>query len=258
MPLQLYIDEQEIDLEPGTLISPTYQVNTINSLSNLQANFTRSFTVNPTANNNKILGFANQISSNTDIPYRELPARVVQNGIEIINNGSAYITSYQGKYRISVRSGNYDFFNTIAGKSIQDIDFDDLDYNWTLGDAIALKDLQTGVFYPIVQYGNLATSGNTFDIRYSHHSVYVHTIVDRIFEEAGFAKAGELFQDLFYKSLNIPFSNTNFLKTSVEVESSADEDYNTFNNGFVNIEFDTTIFDIDNEWDGTSTFTFRS
>ena len=214
----IYIDGQLADLSPGTIIAQTVQAFEVGRFGSVRANYTNRIRLPKTANNKRIFGHADMIQSETTKPYRKLPARVVQNGIEVIRTGVAVIKEAESTFNLNIFSGPFDFFDVIGEEFINSLDYSTYDAlgKWSPSVADGLRAATEGVVAPVIQYGvNLRESAGSIyntmtvlGIEYSLPSFYYHTIIDKIITEAGYTYQGDIFSDTRYLNLIVPAGNT--------------------------------------------------
>lgn len=197
MNAQLYINDVLMDLAPNTSIGVTFQVNDIAELKDRKANHTNQFSLPKTANNCEALGFGNLIGSSSRIPYRKLPAKYINDGIEIVSSGVAIVEASEKEFNVTVYSGNYDFFALIENLKLNDIDLSEYDHDWNLSTIISTvaNDESNGFTYAIVDYSGSTVWFNlplTGGIRPEmlFPSVFVKKILEKIAIEAGYAMGG--------------------------------------------------------------------
>jgi hypothetical protein len=207
----LFLNEQRVDLDDDTKIALTIQANDIAELQDRQANFTQSFTLPITDNNRRIVEASEQVFSGTFLPYRQIKAKVVASGIEVISDGIAIIEEAEKKYRLSVYSGLTDFFKKIDGLNLADIDFTTvnlprfIDNRWTslfqLWTAAATAD----VILPLYQTGFI--NDNNRVIRANDHNrpaVSFRKIIEAIFTFGEYTFDGSIFNDSRLERLFLP------------------------------------------------------
>ncbi len=211
---QLFIEDIELDLYPGTLIPLTYQINDLAEIKDRQANYSQQFKVPKTQKNIKALAWSNIIQSTTDTPYLLNSAVVKKQGVQVIPRGVAIIENTDKDFNITVYSGLKDFFQTIDGLSIRDIDYVDLNHVWSTANIYAARTNITGYKWPIINYGDLLNTNRDVDTNNQRPAIFVHEIVNRIFTEAGFVNAGDFFTDANYLKTLLPFAEKKFTGTN--------------------------------------------
>ncbi len=206
MSVELYIGTDLIDLAPGTKIATTFQASDLSDIESQQGNFTNTFKAVLNKGNKQKLGFPHIVPSASIKPYRKNEARVVQDGLEL-PPGFAVIEGTDEFIDIVVYSGNVSFFDQIDGLSIQDLDMSDLDHTWIFSNVLGSFNNTEGIIYALIDYGfGVGLTNREFNIKYLMHSVFIHTIVQRIVEEQFYTLDGDMFDLPRYKKQVIPFS----------------------------------------------------
>lgn len=194
--IEIYISDKKLDLKPADTIALTKQINDIAEIQKRQADYTNQFTIPKTPNNVQIFEYLNIAGNQSTKPYKYSDVRLLSNGIPIASRGIAIIseTKNQKEYQLHIYAGNYDLFSKIADKYITDLDWADLvhvfnDTTWSLSKANT-----SGYIYPIADTLNgklvdkaAATVGysDAVSLEYQVPHVFIHTIWQRIFDEAG-------------------------------------------------------------------------
>lgn len=209
--VELYINEELIDLSVDQVLAMTYQVNDIGNIQFQRANFSNQFKIPKTKENCRKFGFIDQVTSADMRPYRALPARIIQDGEEIVRNGVAQVLSVDDTINIVIYSGIKDFFETIGDAKLSDLDLSDLDHTWDLATIKALAASEDGICYPLINYGALPPRGRTITANYQFFSIYVKTLFERIFAAAGFEYHGSFLDHPAFDKLILPFSNDKYL-----------------------------------------------
>lgn len=206
---QLYIDDQEIELVPGSVIQETKQIADIGELM-VMANHTNRFKAVLSEINNTKLERSDKVQSDSNIPYSITKAVISRNGIQTVRNGRVVVESVDDFYNIEVFSGNFNFFDDIQGKSIKDIDWSDLIHERNLNNISNsfLDTLIGDFFYPLINFGRdfqvMPETGNDVDAEKMYPAVKVSLIIDRIFSEARYLKSGDIFSNSEYLNMVIP------------------------------------------------------
>lgn len=348
--LAIYIDNELVDTFTDTEVYITYQVNDIAELANRQADFTNRIRLPLTPKNRRIFGYAVSTSSESDRPYTQLPCRIVQDGIEIIANGTAEIEAAEDAFEVQVFSGIFNLFNaigdariselftvpravtatpgqvvtvtgfingssdkivitdpipafpfgdpasvTLAGTNTDDgtyevtdltvaadrvdvdvsgsasldgqgsfanqfsftvsfniqwqydtvLDFDHVQDVPTVA-ASRLNTWEDGYTYPVIQYGQTAETGVTFDVRYQFPAFFLRKLFDEILMRQDYSYSGALVSDSLFDKLVIPFTNTRLRNSPGEIyryRRSSEITYTPPISGFAGIEFDEAVKD---------------
>ena len=154
MSLDIYINEQLLELNSNKGIGLTFQIGSILNPGNRSGNLSNKFNVPKTRRNTEILDNLSNINSTTNIPYKRNTGKIVQDGIEIFPDGFAIIDSTGNDYNITIYSGNISFFDLIKGANINELDLMDLCHDWTVSNVLASFTNTEGYIYPIIDWGD--------------------------------------------------------------------------------------------------------
>jgi hypothetical protein len=193
MSLDIYINEELLQLKENKGIGLTFQIGSIFNPGNRAGNLSNNFKVPKTRRNTEILGNLSNINSATDIPYQRNTAKIIQDGIEIFPGGFAIIESTGSEYKITVYSGNVSFFNLIKGANISDLDFSDLSLDWTVSNVIASFNNTEGIIFPIVDWGEGVQLLNNTTLNNSNALIpvlFLKDVLTRISDSVGYEIKG--------------------------------------------------------------------
>lgn len=198
---ELYLNDQLCDLSDFTLIALTKQVNDLGELQNRNGNFTNTFKLPLTQRNISIIGQANVVTSNSDIPYKKLTARYVQNGIDIVANGQAYIDSVDDFINVFVTSGNASLSEMIGDLTVGDL------YD---GETFTF-DFTTASEFPLINWRDIDyfLAMNLVDVRNLLPTLYVSDIFNRLSTRLSIAFQGSYLTSLFHTQMVITPSDWN-------------------------------------------------
>jgi hypothetical protein len=150
---ELLINGKRIDLGEDSKIGVTFQANNIGELQNRQGTLTNTFLIPNTQNNALNLEHSNLTTSASLLPYQKLKATFKDGGIEIITEGSAFITSStNSNYSIEIVGGNIDLSIELGDSTVGDLYEDDTVYNWTLDNIVDSRNLDLYFIYPVVDF----------------------------------------------------------------------------------------------------------
>lgn len=229
---RLFIENYEVDLAQGLSQQLTYAIDDLQNLDSKATAFSRTIVLPGTTKNNSLLGnifdFNNSNLTNdseANINYNFNAARVarcvlITNGyqvikgvfrlLEIIVDGQA--VEYEGA--IFGELGG--FIAALGNNRLQDLDFSAYDETWTASNITASWDTinGTGVYYPLIDYGNVSTNKSDFQYKAFRPALYVYEYMDKIITGAGYTWESTFFNTNFFKRLIIP-SNTKALYKQV-------------------------------------------
>lgn len=268
MAKELYIDGFLVDLnEKDSPIAVTFAVNDLADIKNRVATGTNTFRCPGTENNRRIFGYSDIDAFTQDQPYRTLPARIIQEGIEIIPSGLAIILKAGREFEVQVLSGLVDFVSIIDKKKLSDLVFPEHTFNLaTVANSQTNTAIGHGFVYPIIDYGLLPVNGSSIDVRNLRPAVFTLGLVIRILGSAGYTYEGAIFSDDRLNNEILPFAKDSFDHTEeyvtrmekyrVQAIVKALPGYDAtsiyFDNNQVKaIPFETEIIDKQNLWNGT-------
>jgi hypothetical protein len=127
--LLLYINGQLADLDAGTVIAQTKQVNDLNSLETRQTNYTNKFRLPKTATNLKIMQFLTLPGNTSDIPYQKNECSLYSHSGECyVYKGWAVITDGGDSYDAAIYDGIIDLYKAIENKTLADLTLTEIDH----------------------------------------------------------------------------------------------------------------------------------
>lgn len=205
----LYVDDQLVDLFPNTVIAQTLQVFDPGRIGSIVTNFTASIAVPKTRNNEITFGFISNSKTKSDIPYASLSCKYSDNGLPLIQNARVIITEVDQAYKLTIYSGPYGFFETIALKTLWDLDFLDINGPWDQSDRDGYRNTITGIVQALLDDGRIESISPPV-ITYQEDiirfpQIYYHTVLEKIFD--GYTFTGDIFTNDIYKKIIIPLSN---------------------------------------------------
>lgn len=158
----LYINDELVDILPNTLIAATFQAGEIGDLRTRATDSTATINLLKTSTNKQTVGNIELVNSLSSFPYRKASVKYSENGIWVIPNGVGIITESADRYKMNVYGGLIDFFASIDGKNVDDMDFEIYE---TIDDAyIESIRLSLGLFSaPVIDFGTLFPDAQTLD-----------------------------------------------------------------------------------------------
>lgn len=258
----LYIGNDLVDLAPGTVIAQTLKRNEVGDLTARSVSFTSTFRFPFTPTNNRIYQHANKVNSESTLPYQKQTAKLVQNGIETIQKGVHYLRQVSESYEAYILHNVADFFDQLGNKTLNDLDFEGVNGSWEDGDIENYRNTSSGVVAPVMDYGNFTPGTPAINVSQYLPSVYYKTIIDKIFEQAGYDKSGTVFSNAKYLKQIIAYSRTSFSygsKFANDRSASATvvtpQSIPTPGTGVKVIFSNTVIQDPKGFWDGSDDYT---
>lgn len=226
-----------LDIYEEFPISFNYSIGDIRNPENRETNYTKTITLPGTKNNNEKFGyiFDANIYRGTFNPNKSTFVIILKDSIEIFRGvlklDEIIINDEQQiDYLVSVIGSVKDIYDSIGVKTLGDIDLSEYNHNYVKDDIVnswntSIKqnglaksfELGNGYVYPLIDYGY--TEYDLFDVPIEswQPAVYVKTIIDKMFEDAGYAYKSDFFESEQFKKLVIPFSKDKILLTKEQV-----------------------------------------
>jgi hypothetical protein len=223
--IQLYINDQLVDLSDDSPVALTFQINNLAEVQNQQGNTSNQFKLPLTQRNRQILGFPDDVAFATNLPYQKYDAKIIQDGLEILPYGIGELNGIdQDTANITILSGNTDFFDAIGGKlydmgdstSIwsnygQNLVWQPYDHTWDINSAADSQSKTDGWIYPVIDYGYMTDDFTTaIDVHNLRPGFFIKTAIDLLLQSSGYKASGSLMGNPLYPLMIAQFSNGSF------------------------------------------------
>lgn len=246
-----------LDLYEELPISVVISQEDISDIASSESPFTKTFTIPGTKNNNKVLGNFYSVSGIDFNPLTRIEC-VVEYAGEIIFEGflrlnAVMLEGNYVEYEVYILTDISDFISEIGGKSLVDLDLQDLNHENTY-DNITTSWAYTGgtsglfngqVLYPMIDYGYIYDSndnpsfeicigtGNCFSNsskavpeEWFKPSIQLKSLVDRIFSGTSYTYQSDFFNSDYFKKIYMTLSNTD--EIGITTEDQDTENRNKF------------------------------
>ena len=204
----IIINDSAVDLFPETSVSLTIQKINVAQLSTRYLSRTNQFTIPRTARNELILGMAGNPSVVTSIPYSLQSAKVVQNGIEVIQDAKVKVISVtRTEYTIQILENLVDVFTNVRGKYVSDLN-PIAASAWDAAGIDTARTATSGVISALMWWGK---SGAIYQSNYFLPCFFYSTIVNKILQATGLTISGSVLSSTNYTDLVIAYPNESFV-----------------------------------------------
>ncbi|GAB3889870.1 hypothetical protein GCM10028803_00360 [Larkinella knui] len=180
----------------------TMQGNDLTSPDTLELSYTNQFQLPNSLAIQRLLGNAEQLDAGGVYPYTLIGARLVECD-EIIFQGRAELQGFQAGWKVVIYEEHRGLFDSLADKSIRDLDLSYLDHPWTIDEISARAGATEGICYPIIDYGTVSDGIIPQDTLFP--ATFLTTVVGQILQEAGYKPAGSWLNDPLLKQATFPF-----------------------------------------------------
>lgn len=205
MSLEVYINDEQIELKAVDIIGLTFQVGSILNPQNRAGNLSNKFAIPKSAKNIQILGDLSNLNSSNNLPYVRNSAKLVQNGVELIPDGFAIIEEASDDYKITLYSGNVSFFDLIKDATIRDLDYSDLIHAYDIATIIASFSGTSEYQYPIIEWGEegvtLLSNLNNVNSQALIMCLTVKSVLERSAQSVGYELKGSFTERAIYSRL---------------------------------------------------------
>lgn len=250
MVTEIFINNTQVDLSEDISIPLNYAIADIREPQKRNTNFSKTVTLPGTASNNVLfshiwdIGVSLISSGNTNFnptynPNLKADVLVLQDGNEVFKGFAKLdnIVNVNGKveYEMSFYGNLANIFTTLGESKLSNLDLSEYDHTYNKTnqvnswDTSIIKNGSTyvnfssgnptgeGYLYPLIDYG--FTNGSTFDVKHFFPAVYVKTIIDKIFNQAGFQYSSNFFNSTFFKRLNVPYTSTTLKLSDTQIQN---------------------------------------
>ena len=219
---EIYIEDEVIDLLQDISSEFTYAIDDVKDFGSRNTSFSRTISIPATAKNNKILGFAFEISMsnnhNTDLanvntnftPSQAAKCEIYVDKIQIFKGVIRMLEIVMNnnviQYQCAVFGELGGFITELGNKRLEDLDFSEHNHTYNVTeiqnswDSIA----GSGYYYPLIDYGDVSTTKDDFHVSTFRPALYVKEYIDKIFEGTTYTLDCAFFDTTFFKSLIIP------------------------------------------------------
>jgi len=221
---ELYINGMLVDLADRTNVAITKQANNIAELQNRQGDFSNQFKLPYTPTNRAALEHSHIINASTLLPYRQLTARYLEDGIELVHEGTALLGPPDSEgYTVQVIGGNNSFFGKFADLKVSELIGDRYDHVNSFANITASRSATTGYIYPLINWYDDTDPGafmdEEIDPRFLLPVIFIKDIFALVDELTGYSSSGRLMQ--------LPdFDNLILTPNALQRGPAAQEQYN--------------------------------
>lgn len=190
---QLIIEGKTADLiDKDSNVNLKLQNNNLGDISTRNSSFSESISLPKTSTNNAIFGFLGTAGNQSDKPYKKIRCSYLRDNIMLVENGYLQILNVTDKYyKCTIYDGVIDLSERVKGLTLRDLDFADLNHYLDTQTYIDSFSNTENYIYCIGDFGRPLVS--TLQIESQAPSVFVSTLWNKIFSEAGINYSGDFF-----------------------------------------------------------------
>jgi hypothetical protein len=261
MRTEIFIEGRRLDLSEDISMEFTYQIDDIREFATRETNFSKTIVLPGTSNNNKQFGYVFEFgsenfyeSSQSNVGYNFNASKsaaciiyvdrvqIFQGSLRllemIVDNGVV-------EYEVSVFGELGGLVQAIGNTKLEQLDFSAYDTEWTVANIEASWEYATGVqvsgvtvtgyypgsglYFPLIDYGNLSVSKDDWDFRAMRPALYAKEIIDKIITTAGYTYDCDFFSSQLFRRLIIP-NNQKSIRNFTSLGLRANADAATYTN----------------------------
>lgn len=246
MRTQIFINNEELDLMNDIDTEFTFAIDDIADFGSKNTTFSKTINVAGSAKNNQVFGyifdlgnsnFTNDANPNVNYNFnasKVAPCRIFVDGIQIFKGVlrllEIVVTGQAIEYQCNVYGDLGGFMSALGNKRLEDLDFSEYDEDWTVANITASWDNinASGVYYPLIDYGNVTTNNTDFQFKAFKPALYVKEYLNKIKDDSGYTWDFPLLDTNLLKRLVVP-SNRAVLTNSSTNAFNADANAATYN-----------------------------
>lgn len=198
---QLYLNDQLVELPQGFQFATTLSRLGFGDITGRSITFTNSVKLKWTPTLEKLMGFIKTDKSGSSFPYAKWPAKVIQDGVDLIPEGIAWVTKVDGGVSLAVYENLITLFDEIAGKKTNQLYYL-TPSSWQIAGIDAARLNSTGVKALVVSWGK---PGALYQSDYFLPCFFYGEMVQKILSQTGLTLSGAILTDSRLIDLLIPY-----------------------------------------------------
>ena len=257
MRTEIYIDGYELDLTKNISAEFTYAIDEIQDFATRNTSFSKTIVLPGNDNNNKLFGnifeFGVSNSYNSAEPNvgynfnatKSVPCIILVDKIQIFKGVlrmlEIIIDGKSIEYEVVVFGELGGFINALGNNKLEDIDFGIADTAWTYTNIANSWDniSGTGVYFPLIDYGNESTNKVDFSFDAFRPALYVKQYLTKILDGSGYTYDFPLLSTALMNRLVIPNNQKGITKSTTDALVATAKTKN-YTSAAGNVEFDVS------------------
>lgn len=188
----LFLNKRKVDIYSKP-ITRRIQIGDVNEVTERKSSFSYTIKIPKTSNNLEVLEMLSTGGNTSLKPFEEIPADYIINNVYVIQNGIAVIRDSGKDFSVNLIDGFRGLANLLGDKRINEIDLSDLDHEINSEVMVQSYNNTEGYIYGFADFGKGIDDSVGQETEGQAPSIFVHTIISRIFDEAGFDLIGDFF-----------------------------------------------------------------
>lgn len=223
--MMLKVNDEFLDF--NELVEIEKRVKLFEEIDETLGDFSYVFSLSKTSKNMRILGNPHPDIKNKTI-YSNVDCDLMDDSGTVLYRGFLRVERIKTVIECSFFSGNYNWISLLSGP-LSELDLSDLDTDLTEFDIVNSADNTEGVIFPVIDTGALISrSYPSLMVEDFTGCIFVKTLFERIFTQAGIKINGDLFRDPVFDSLLLSKNtraNNDIDNRSMFARKTADENF---------------------------------
>ncbi|MDP2686438.1 MAG: hypothetical protein Q8O62_04400 [Aequorivita sp.] len=141
------------------------------------------------------------IGNVSTVPYRKVNCNYTQNDVPLIRDGYLQVTdTTEETFKVVMYSGIIDLEERLKDKKLEDLNLTEYNHFITKDSYLDSFGNTEGYIYALANYGAELDTFNPIRIEYQAPCMFMHTIWDKIFTEAGYTYEGDIIESGDFKN----------------------------------------------------------
>ena len=243
MRTEVYIDNYRLDLTKEISAEFTYAIDEIQDFASRNTSFSKTIILPGNDTNNKLFGnvfefgLSNQYNpAEPNVGYnfnatKSVPCIILVDKIQIFKGVlrllEIIIDGKHIEYEVAVFGELGGFINALGNKKLEDIDFGIADQTWNVTNIANSWDniSGSGVYYPLIDNGNVSTNKVDFSYDAFRPALYVKEYLENIISDSGYTWDFPLLNTDLMNRLVIPNNQKTLTKSSTTSFKASVTDY---------------------------------
>ena len=184
---ELFVNGRKVELDDNSIMAMIFQAARVGELDKRFGNISVNFKI-PKSNSN--INTVNQIDNPrtvTRFPYVVNTVKYVQDGVEVISNGTLDLGEISNTINVNIIGGNMLFFNYIKDKNLPDLPLEELDHTYDYAGVLQRMESDNKIVYPLIDFGAIAIDGSR-RVRPDmlRPAVYVKYLIEKLAQVSSF------------------------------------------------------------------------
>ena len=257
MRTEIYIDGYELDLTKNISAEFTYAIDEIQDFATRNTSFSKTIVLPGNDNNNKLFGNIFEFgvsnaynSAEPNVGYnfnatKSVPCIILVDKIQIFKGVlrmlEIIIDGKSIEYEVVVFGELGGFINALGNNKLEEIDFGIADTAWTYTNIANSWDniSGTGVYFPLIDYGNESTNKVDFSFDAFRPALYVKQYLTKILDGSGYTYDFPLLSTALMNRLVIPNNQKGITKSTTDALVATAKTKN-YTSAAGNVEFDVS------------------